>query len=113
MGFTWSETITTGTTEIKAIHWSELHANIDFLKNNPSGCGTNNTSVDATADATVDAGDNASVNSGANSSVDSGDNSAADSGQNSSVDGSANSSANPIKDITYDSSAVGTLCDFN
>lgn len=70
MAFTWSETITTSVTEIKAIHWAELHTNIDFLKDNPSGCGTDNTSVDAIADATVDSTDNASANSGANSGVD-------------------------------------------
>lgn len=113
MGFTWSETITTGTTEIKAIHWTELHTNIDFLKDNPSGCVTDNTSVDAVADATVDTGDNASVNSGANSSVDSGDNASANSGQNSSVDSAADSGINFTKDVTIDNTAYGTINDFN
>ncbi|MDD5240033.1 MAG: hypothetical protein PHH61_06260 [Candidatus Nanoarchaeia archaeon] len=100
MGFTWSETITTGTTEIKTIHWSELHTNIDFLKDNPSGCGTDNTSVDATADATVDTGDNASVNSGANSGVDSGDNSGADSGNNTLVVSSEAITGNGSENLT-------------
>jgi hypothetical protein len=93
MGFTWSETITTGVTEIKAIHWSELQTNIDFLKDNPSGCGTNNTSVDAVADATVDANDNSSANGSANTSI--------DSGQSPTSNSSDDATVNTSNDITF------------
>ncbi len=113
MGFSWTNEITTGVTEIKAFDWAELQTKTDYLKDNPSGCGTDNTSVDATADATVDTGDNASVNSGADSGVDSGADSGVDSGDNSSVDSSAVSMQDLVKDNTANNPKDTTIYDFN
>jgi len=99
MAFSWSETVTTGATEIKASHWQELQDNTDYLNDNP-GCGTNNSSVDAAADATVDASADATINAIADSSADSGKDSTVDVNDHGTYNSSENSTINSTNNET-------------
>jgi hypothetical protein len=96
MAFSWTDTITTSVTYIKAIHFSELQTNIDWLNDNP-GCASNN-SVDNTSDnGTVDSGDDTVVNASQYLSYDSGDDGTVDSGDYSSDDIDENYEADAVE----------------